>query len=163
VFDSSPPPGFPTPPRSFALREFFAVSQRALARLEKLQAEQDAALLVADERVVTLDAEQLTRLLPGCSQPALQNAATALAAAGFEGALRDAMRYTDARELPPGHFAGVGAGLPGSRSRAPVRRCTVAPCAVAAPPMPAPSPYSASAVRAQNRRRTRVFGGGGAG
>ena len=122
MFDSSPPPGFPTPPRSFALREFFSVSPKALARLEKLQAEQDAALLVADERVVTLDAEQLTRLLPGCSQPALQNAATALAVAGFEGALRDAMRYTDARELPPGHFAGVGAGL---FARVQIRRGTV--------------------------------------
>ena len=121
MFDS-PPPGFPAPPRSFALREFFSVSPRALARLELLQAEQDPALPAADERVVTLDAEQLTRLLPGCSQPALQNAATALASAGFEGALRESLRYTDARELPPGHFAGVGAGL---FARVQIKRGTV--------------------------------------
>ena len=60
---------------------------------------------------MTLDAEQLDNSLPGCSQAALQNAATALAALGFEGAMHESLRYTDARELAPGHFAGVGAGL----------------------------------------------------
>ena len=121
MFSSSPPPGFPTP-RSFELREFFTMSPRAHARLERLQAQQDAALLVADERVVTLDAGQLTKQLPGCSQASLQNAATALASIGFEGALRESLRHTDARELPPGHFAGVGAGL---FARVQIKRGTV--------------------------------------
>ena len=125
MYSSSPPPGFPTP-RSFELREFFTVSPRAHARLERLQAKHALPAAdergPADERVVTLDATQLTKQLPGCSQPALQNAATALAAAGFEGALRESLRYTDVRELPPGHFAGVGAGL---FARVQIKRGTV--------------------------------------
>ena len=64
-----------------------------------------------DDASVALDAKQAAEQLPGCPLAALERQATALAAAGFEGSLAESLRYTDARELPRGHFAGEGAGL----------------------------------------------------
>jgi len=72
---------------------------------------QQSELAVEDDCAVALDAAQAAEKLPGCALWALQSAATALAAAGFEGAARQSLRVAEARNLPPGHFAGVGAGL----------------------------------------------------